>query len=69
MIMSERLLYSVDDAMAQLSVSRTRVYELIRSGQLVSVKVGRRRLVPAVAIASYVDVLITGSEVPRGRAA
>ena len=41
------LLYRVDEAAAALRLSRSSVYELIRSGQLRSVKHGRRRLVPA----------------------
>jgi excisionase family DNA binding protein len=33
------------------------VYELIRSGQLRTVKVGRRRLVPVPALAEFVDTI------------
>ena len=41
------LMYRVDEAAAALRLSRSSVYELIRSGQLKTVKQGRRRLVPA----------------------
>lgn len=50
-------LYRVDDAAQVLSMSRTVIYELIRSGRLRSVKQGRTRLISAVAIAEYVALL------------
>ena len=40
-------LYEVRDAMRMLRLSRTVVYELIRSGRLRSVKQGRARRIPA----------------------
>ena len=67
--MTERALYSVDEATDQLSLSKSQMYELIRSGRLVTVKVGRRRLVPATAIAAYVEMLILESGGHHGRAA
>ena len=39
-------LFTIDEAAAQLRVSRWSVYNLIRSGQLQTIKIGRRRLVP-----------------------
>lgn len=51
------VLYRVDEAAESLRLSRSVVYELIRSGQLRTVKVGRRRLVPVAALAEYVDSL------------
>lgn len=38
-------------------LGRTRVFDLIASGQLASVKIGRRRFVPDSAIAAYVERL------------
>jgi excisionase family DNA binding protein len=35
-------------------LGRTKIYELIAAGELRTVKIGRRRLVPASAIAEYV---------------
>lgn len=43
--------------MRLLSLSRSVIYELIRCGRLKSVTQGRRRLVPAGAIADYVELL------------
>ena len=50
------LMYRVDEAAAALRLSRSSVYELIRSGQL-RIKQGRRRLVPVTALAEYVASL------------
>jgi len=46
----ERLL-SIDEAAVLAGVGRTSIYAVIGAGRLRSVKVGRRRLVPASAIA------------------
>lgn len=54
---TDRRLYRVTDAMAALSLSRSVIYELLRSGRLRSVREGRTRLVPAAAIAEYVALL------------
>jgi excisionase family DNA binding protein len=51
------VLYRVDEAAEALRLSRSLVYELIRSGRLRSVKEGRRRLVPVDALAEYVATL------------
>ena len=58
---SERLddlqLYEVCDVMRMLRLSRTVIYELIRSGRLRSVKQGRARRIPATAIRDYIALL------------
>lgn len=51
------LLYRVDEAAVALRLSRSVLYELIRTGQLRTVKAGRRRLVPVATLAEYVDSL------------
>jgi excisionase family DNA binding protein len=50
-------LYRVTDAMVVLSMSRSVIYEQIRSGRLRSVTQGRTRLIPASAIADYIALL------------
>lgn len=50
-------LYRVPDAARVLSLSRTVVYDLIRTGRLRTVKEGRARRIPASAIAEYVELL------------
>ena len=54
---NRKQLYRVADAMVILSMSRTAIYEQIRSGRLRSVTEGRSRLIPASAIADYVALL------------
>ena len=56
-----RVLYRVEDAAALLSVSRSRIYELIRSNQLRTVQVGSSRRVPARSLDEYVARLLRGS--------
>ncbi|HEV7470488.1 MAG TPA: helix-turn-helix domain-containing protein [Pseudonocardia sp.] len=54
-----RQLYRVSEAMVVLSLSRSVIDELIRSGRLRSVTEGRARLIPAGAIAAYIDLFTT----------
>lgn len=51
-------LYRVPEAMQLLSLSRTVIYEQIRSERLRSVTQGRTRLIPAEAIADYIALLV-----------
>jgi excisionase family DNA binding protein len=48
------LLLRPEEAAAVLRVGRTRVFELIRSGELRSVKIGHLRRVSATALAEFV---------------
>jgi excisionase family DNA binding protein len=65
-----RALYSVPEAMALLNLSRTQIYELVRTSRLVTVTEGRRRLVPAESITDYVQLLLEeGRAGGNGRAA
>lgn len=50
----EPLLLRVEDAAEALALSRTKVYELMASGELESVKLGRSRRVPVDAVATFV---------------
>jgi excisionase family DNA binding protein len=50
-------LYRVKDAMRLLNLSRTVVYELLRTGRLRSVQQGRARLITAEAIREYIALL------------
>ncbi len=55
--MTQRELYRVPEVMVLLSLSRSVLYEELRSGRLRSVHVGRTRLVPASAIVDYIALL------------
>jgi excisionase family DNA binding protein len=54
-------MYRVEEAAELLSLSRDRVYQLIRSNQLRSVQVGKSRRVPARSLDDYVARLLRGS--------
>ena len=58
-------LYRVSEAMRLLSLSRSVIYNQIRSGRLRSVKEGSTRLIPADAIAEYVALLEAEAEADR----
>jgi len=52
----ERLAYKPSDAAALLGIGRNRVFELLKSGELASVKYGRTRLIPRKAIERFLDI-------------
>jgi len=51
-------LLSVEAAATQLSIGRTTMYALLKTGAIGSVKVGRLRRVPADALTAYTTRLI-----------
>ncbi len=53
-----RLLLTVEDAADRLSISRTRMYELLKTGAVFSVRVGRLRRIPADALETFTTQLI-----------
>jgi hypothetical protein len=54
----KRLLLPYDEARAALGgIGRTTLWELITSGQLVKVNIGRRGFITAESIAAYVNSL------------
>ncbi|BFU43397.1 helix-turn-helix domain-containing protein [Krasilnikovia sp. MM14-A1004] len=65
--LTPKALYRIPEAMRLLSLSRSVIYELVRSGRLRSVKEGRTRLIPRSAIVEYVALL--ESESTKGAAA
>jgi excisionase family DNA binding protein len=56
----DKLLLTPQEAAAALSIGRTKVYELMESGLLESVTIGRCRRVPAEALAPFVESLRQG---------
>jgi excisionase family DNA binding protein len=48
-------LYSVKGAAERLGLSRSVVYELIRSGELAHVSVGRRKLISRAAMTAFIE--------------
>ena len=53
----ELMLLTIEEAAASLRVSRWSVYNLIRSGQLRTIRIGRRRLVPMNALTECLERL------------
>lgn len=53
----ERLAYTVDEAAEILSIGRSTLYELLTSGKIASVKIGRSRRIRHAAIVAYLDAL------------
>jgi excisionase family DNA binding protein len=50
-------LHGIKSAQERLSVSRSTIFELIGSGRLRSVLIGRRRLIPEQAIRDFIAQL------------
>lgn len=51
------LMYRVDEVVALVRLSRSVVFEQLRSGRLHSVRQGRARLIPAWSVLDYVRLL------------
>ena len=45
-----RLTYTVEEAASLIGISRAKAYKCVRSGELRSVHLGRRIVIPAIAI-------------------
>ncbi|NKE59393.1 helix-turn-helix domain-containing protein [Lentzea sp. PSKA42] len=55
-----RTLLSVEEAARRLSIGRTTMFGLLKSGAITSVQIGRLRRVPATALTTYAEHLATG---------
>lgn len=51
----DRLAYKPNNAAQLLDISRARVFELMRTGELASVRYGRTRLIPRTAIEEFLS--------------
>jgi excisionase family DNA binding protein len=58
----DKLLLSPTEAAAHLGIGRSKVYELMRLGQLRSVTIGASRRIPQAALADFIAAL---AEEPR----
>lgn len=59
--MTDRLAYSVSEAAQALGVSRTLIKSAIQAGEIASIKIGARRLVPAEALHALITKGGTGA--------
>lgn len=58
-----KVLVTVEEMAAMLSIGRTVAWELVRKRQIKSVKIGRTRRVPLTAIQEYIQYLLDGDDV------
>jgi excisionase family DNA binding protein len=58
------LLLSVEESAAQLRIGRSRMFSLIRSGDVLSVMVGGSRRIPYDALKAYVKRLVDEQTAP-----
>ena len=54
-------LYGIPEAAAALGIGRSAVYDELAAGRLRSLKVGRRRLIPAGAVREYIQAASDGA--------
>ena len=50
-----RLVLSVEEARIQLGLSRGLIYEAVRTGQIPSIRIGRRILIPRVGLQQLLE--------------
>lgn len=53
----DQLLLTPEHAAKLLAVGRTKLFELLRTGAIESVRIGAARRIPAAALTAYVDRL------------
>ena len=51
----EDRMYTVDEVRDLLRLSRSKVYELLQTGELASIKIGAARRIPAKALREFVE--------------
>ena len=59
--MKVKLLFRIPEVAEHLSISRSKVYELLKSGELRSVHIDRTQLVRGRDLQAYVDSLAAAS--------
>jgi len=67
LITYDQLLVTPEEAARRLSVGRTTIYELMSSGELQSVNIGRCRRVPVSSLSLFVSKLIGDVAVEQRR--
>ena len=67
-----RMLYPINDAVEVLGIGRSTLYELIATGEIQTVKIGRRTLIAHDELERYVTRLIerdVADSTPQGKLA
>jgi excisionase family DNA binding protein len=57
----EKLGLSVDEAAEVIGIGRSVLYALVTAGEIESVKIGRRRVIPVDAVERYFDSLVAAA--------
>lgn len=57
-VVQEKLLLTVPEAAARLGVARTFLYARVMRGELASIKLGRARRIPTMALEQFVARLV-----------
>lgn len=61
------ILLTVNEAATRLGLGKTKVYELLRSSELASVRIGAARRIPTRALEEYVERLLAEQLPEPGR--
>jgi excisionase family DNA binding protein len=64
--MVDRIAYRPDEALEVLPVGRTLFYELLRSGEIPSFKIGKARFIPRQSLVDYVERAIKEQNAQAG---
>ena len=62
--MADKILLTPLEAAALLGIGRTKLYDLLRSGQLASVRLGGSRRIPRSAVEALVVQLLSHPQTP-----
>lgn len=54
------LLLTVEDAARRLAIGRSHLYELLRRGEIASIRLGRSRRVPVASLERFVEGQLEG---------
>lgn len=65
----DKMLYSLDEVAGMTDLSKTTVKTIVTRGELLSVKVGKRRLVTAAALQRWIDERTAEAEAEQLQAA
>lgn len=63
MALAQKVLHTVNDASAMLSISRAKLYQEVAAGRIALVHIGGKALVPQTAIEKYIQFLLDRSKI------
>jgi excisionase family DNA binding protein len=66
---SARAGHSIEEAARRVGVGRSQMYRLVAGGEIDSIKIGRRRIIPESAIQDFLDRKLAESRAARAERA